>query len=64
MIPAVPKERVPRARQAVDLFHETGLKHGARDNGAPGTRRKPFYCAFLIDLDGNNVEAGCHLGDQ
>lgn len=52
------------SREAVDLFYEAGLKHGARDNGAPGIRREPFYCAFLIDLDGNNVEAGCYLGDQ
>jgi hypothetical protein len=28
-----------------------------------GIRRSPFYCAFLIDLDGNNVEAGCYLKD-
>ncbi|MGY5776918.1 VOC family protein [Rhizobium sp. LEGMi135b] len=50
------------SREAVDRFHEAGLKHGARDNGPPGVRRAPFYCAFLIDLDGNNVEAGCYLG--
>lgn len=48
------------SRKAVDLFHEAGLLHGARDNGAPGIRRPPFYCAFLIDPDGNNVEAGCY----
>lgn len=47
--------------EAVDKFHAAGLAHGARDNGAPGIRRQPFYCAFLIDLDGNNVEAGCYL---
>jgi predicted lactoylglutathione lyase len=46
---------------AVDHFHKTGLLHGAACNGAPGIRRPPFYCAFLIDLDGNNVEAGCYL---
>lgn len=51
------------SREAVDHFHEAGLLHGARDNGAPGIRRSPFYCAFLIDLDGNNVEAGCYLSD-
>ncbi len=49
------------SREAVDNFYTAGLKHGARDNGAPGIRRPPFYCAFLIDLDGNNVEAGCYL---
>jgi len=51
------------SREAVDRFHALGLQHGARDNGAPGIRRPPFYCAFLIDLDGNNVEAGCYLDD-
>ncbi|HEX5182233.1 MAG TPA: VOC family protein [Allosphingosinicella sp.] len=49
------------SREAVDLFHRAGLAHGATDNGAPGIRRQPFHCAFLIDLDGNNVEAGCYL---
>jgi catechol 2,3-dioxygenase-like lactoylglutathione lyase family enzyme len=49
------------SREAVDRFHEAGLLYGARDNGAPSVRRSPFYCAFLIDLDGNNVEAGCYL---
>lgn len=48
------------SREAVDEFYAAGLAHGARDNGAPGVRRSPFYCAFLIDLDGNNVEAGCY----
>ncbi|WP_186097594.1 VOC family protein [Burkholderia gladioli] len=52
------------SRDAVDRFHAAGLAHGARDNGGPGIRRSPFYCAFLIDLDGNNVEAGCYLGDD
>ena len=46
---------------AVDEFHRRGLIHGAKDNGVPGIRRSPFYCAFIIDPDGNNVEAGCHL---
>ena len=47
--------------QAVDRFHALGLELGARDNGAPGIRRAPFYCAFLIDFDGNNIEAGLYL---
>jgi predicted lactoylglutathione lyase len=47
--------------EAVDRFYRAALRHGARDNGAPGVRRPPFYCAFVIDLDGNNVEAGCYL---
>jgi catechol 2,3-dioxygenase-like lactoylglutathione lyase family enzyme len=51
------------SREAVDRFHAAGLLHGAHDNGAPGIRRPPFYCAFLLDPDGNNVEAGCYLTD-
>jgi catechol 2,3-dioxygenase-like lactoylglutathione lyase family enzyme len=49
------------SQDAVDRFYRAGLAHGAKDNGAPGIRRPPFYCAFLIDLDGNNVEAGSYL---
>jgi hypothetical protein len=33
------------------------LKCGAANNGAPGMRRGGSYAAFLIDLDGNNIEA-------
>ncbi|MEA3177055.1 MAG: hypothetical protein QOI59_578 [Gammaproteobacteria bacterium] len=52
------------SRAAVDDFHKIGLERGARDNGAPGIRRPPFYCAFLIDPDGNNIEAGVYLGGR
>jgi catechol 2,3-dioxygenase-like lactoylglutathione lyase family enzyme len=47
---------------AVDRFHAAGLKAGGRDNGAPGLRKDyspKYYAAFLIDPDGNNVEAVC-----
>lgn len=49
-------------RAAVDLFHERGLATGGRDNGAPGLRADyspTYYAAFLLDPDGNNVEAVC-----
>jgi catechol 2,3-dioxygenase-like lactoylglutathione lyase family enzyme len=49
-------------RQAVDKFYKKGLEAGAKDNGAPGVRADyspKYYAAFLIDLDGNNVEAVC-----
>jgi catechol 2,3-dioxygenase-like lactoylglutathione lyase family enzyme len=49
-------------RRAVDEFHAAGLKAGGRDNGAPGLREDygpRYYAAFLIDPDGNNVEAVC-----
>jgi catechol 2,3-dioxygenase-like lactoylglutathione lyase family enzyme len=48
------------SREAVDAFHASGLEHGALDNGAPGVRREPFYDAFLLDFDGNNIEAGVY----
>jgi catechol 2,3-dioxygenase-like lactoylglutathione lyase family enzyme len=45
------------SRDAVDAFYETGLKMGGRDNGPPGYRRPTCYSAFVIDPEGNNVEA-------
>jgi len=49
-------------RGAVDRFHKDGLKAGGRDNGRPGLRTDygpSYYAAFLLDPDGNNVEAVC-----
>ena len=49
---------------AVKAFHAAGLAAGGRDNGAPGLRPdygSNYYSAFLIDGDGNNIEAVCHL---
>jgi catechol 2,3-dioxygenase-like lactoylglutathione lyase family enzyme len=49
-------------RAAVDRFHAAGLAAGGRDNGAPGVRAdygSNYYAAFLLDPDGNNVEAVC-----
>jgi hypothetical protein len=48
------------SRGAVEAFHVAGLAAGARNNGDPGVRRGRYYCAFLIDLDGNNIEAGVY----
>jgi catechol 2,3-dioxygenase-like lactoylglutathione lyase family enzyme len=48
------------SRAAVDAFHAAGLAAGAKNNGAPGVRRGRYYCAFLIDPDGNNIEAGVY----
>lgn len=47
-------------RKAVDRFHAAGLESGGRDNGPPGIRADyapTYYAAFLVDPDGNNVEA-------
>jgi catechol 2,3-dioxygenase-like lactoylglutathione lyase family enzyme len=48
----------------VDAFHKAGLAAGGRDNGAPGKRpyHPGYYAAFLLDPDGNNIEA-VHHGD-
>ncbi|WP_042265242.1 VOC family protein [Paraburkholderia heleia] len=50
-------------RAAVAGFHEAGLRAGAKNNGEPGVRADyspDYYAAFLIDPDGNNVEAVCY----
>jgi len=47
---------------AVDRFHKQGLKAGGRDHGKPGLRTDyspKYYAAFLLDPDGNNIEAVC-----
>jgi catechol 2,3-dioxygenase-like lactoylglutathione lyase family enzyme len=49
-------------RATVDAFHAAGLAAGGTDNGAPGPRsyHEHYYGAFLLDPDGNNIEAVCH----
>src|ERR1700692_1318083 len=44
-------------RAEVDAFHATALKAGGTDNGPPGQRRPHYYAAFVLDPDGNNMEA-------
>jgi catechol 2,3-dioxygenase-like lactoylglutathione lyase family enzyme len=51
-------------REQVDAFHRAGIDAGYRDNGPPGVREQYssddaglYYAAFLLDPDGNNVEA-------
>jgi catechol 2,3-dioxygenase-like lactoylglutathione lyase family enzyme len=54
------------SREAVNRFHREGLKVGGRDNGKPGLRTDyspTYYAAFLLDPDGNNIEAVC-LSEQ
>ncbi len=51
-------------RATVDAFHAAGLAAGGRDHGAPGPREiyhPDYYGGFLLDPDGNNVEAVCHI---
>ncbi|MEL6436895.1 MAG: VOC family protein, partial [Pseudomonadota bacterium] len=50
-------------RAEVDAFHAAALAAGAADNGAPGIRahyHPNYYGAFVLDMDGNNIEAVCH----
>jgi catechol 2,3-dioxygenase-like lactoylglutathione lyase family enzyme len=49
-------------RKTVDRFHKAGLAAGGRDNGAPAERpyHPGYYGAFLLDPDGNNIEAVHH----
>lgn len=51
-----------RDRAMVDAFHKVGLENGGKDNGRPGERpyHPGYYAAFLLDPDGNNIEAVFH----
>lgn len=51
------------SRAAVDAFYRAALAAGGRDNGPPGLRphyHAHYYGAFVLDPDGNNIEAVCH----
>jgi catechol 2,3-dioxygenase-like lactoylglutathione lyase family enzyme len=51
-------------RATVDAFHSAAIAAGAKDNGAPGLRadyHPNYYGAFVLDRDGHNIEAVCHL---
>ena len=70
--PPVPTERTAlrrlpdrghHDRATVDAFYKAGLAAGGRDNGAPGERpdyHPGYYAAFLLDPDGNTIEAVFH----
>ena len=50
-------------RAAVKAFHKAALAAGGRDNGAPGLRahyHASYYAAFVVDPDGNRIEAVRH----
>lgn len=51
-----------RDRATVDAFHRAGLAAGGSDNGPPGERfyHPGYYAAFVLDPDGNNIEAVHH----
>lgn len=53
-------------RTQVKNFHEAGLAHGGVDDGSPGLRphyHEHYFGAFLLDPDGNRVEAVCHRAE-
>ena len=50
-------------RATVDRFYEAAIAAGGIDNGGPGLRPRyaaDYYAAYVLDLDGNNIEAVCH----
>jgi catechol 2,3-dioxygenase-like lactoylglutathione lyase family enzyme len=51
------------SRADVDAFYQAAMAAGGKDNGPPGLRpqyHKGYYGAFVLDPDGNNIEACCH----
>lgn len=53
------------SRAEVDAFHAAAMKTGGSDNGPPGIRahyHASYYAAFVLDPDGNNIEAVTHQG--
>jgi catechol 2,3-dioxygenase-like lactoylglutathione lyase family enzyme len=49
--------------EAVRRWHDAAVRHGGTDNGPPGLRPEytgHYYAAFVLDPDGNNVEAVFH----
>jgi len=51
-------------RAAVEAFYRAALAAGGKDNGGPGLRphyHANYYAAFVLDPDGHNIEAVCHL---
>lgn len=51
------------SRNMVDAFHQAALANGGIDNGSPGERahyHPGYYAAFVLDPDGNNIEAVYH----
>lgn len=54
-------------RAQVDAFHAAAIAAGGKDNGAPGLRphyHPHYYGAFVIDINGINIEAVCHTAEQ
>ena len=53
-----------KSRKDVDAFYVAAMAAGGTDNGKPGLRphyHEHYYGAFVIDPDGHNIEAVCHV---
>ena len=51
------------SREQVDAFYAAAIAAGGTDNGAPGIRaiyHPDYYGGYVLDPDGNNIEAVCH----
>jgi hypothetical protein len=50
------------SRKQVDEFYQAALAAGGQSNGAPGLREHgpKYYAAYVLDLEGNNIEAVCN----
>lgn len=55
-----------RSKAQVDAFHAAALDNGGSDAGEPGLRdyHRTYYAAFVLDPDGNKLEAVCHKSDE
>ena len=54
-------------RATVDAFYEGAIAAGGHDNGQPGVRpeyHSAYYGAYVLDPDGNNIEAVCHRPEK
>jgi catechol 2,3-dioxygenase-like lactoylglutathione lyase family enzyme len=52
-----------KSRKSVDKFYEFAMKAGGKSEGKPGIRSehgKNYYAAYVLDPDGNNIEAVCY----
>ena len=57
---------VAKSREAVRAFYDAAMKAGGSDNGAPGLRphyHQNYFGAFVLDPDGQNIEAVCRLAE-
>jgi catechol 2,3-dioxygenase-like lactoylglutathione lyase family enzyme len=64
--PGVHVAFLAQSRKIVDEFYAAAIAAGGKDNGKPGLRphyHENYYGAFVLDPDGNNIEAVCHKSE-